>query len=90
MSRGGFSTKIHLRADGKPIALVVTAGERHEQSAFQALMESVAVKRAGRGRPRIRPDRVVWDRGYSGKKVRTYLRRRGIGAVSLTRKANGK
>jgi len=24
---------------------------------------------------------VVGDKGYSGKKVRTYLRRRGIGAV---------
>lgn len=44
-------------------------------------METGAVKRAGRGRPRIRPERVVGDKGYSGEKIRTYLRRRGIGAV---------
>lgn len=83
ISRGGFSTKIHLRAEGKgkPIAIMVTAGERHEQSAFEALMDTAAIKRAGRGRPRIRPDRVVGDKGYSGKKIRTYLRNRGIGAV---------
>ncbi len=34
-----------------------------------------------RGRPRIRPDRVVGDKGYTGKTIRGYLRRRGIGAV---------
>ena len=49
-------------------------------------MEQGAVKRGGgvrpgRGRPRIRPERVVGDKGYGGKRVRSYLRRRGIGAV---------
>jgi transposase len=82
-SRGGFTTKIHLRAEGggKPVAILITAGQRHEQSAFCALMETGAVKRAGRGRPRIRPDRVVGDKGYSSEKVRGYLRGRGIGMV---------
>lgn len=30
-SQGGFSTKLHLRAEGggKPITAVLTAGERH-------------------------------------------------------------
>jgi transposase len=90
VSRGGFSTKIHLPTEGKgkPIAVLVTAGERHEESAFQALMESAAIKRAGRGRPRIRPDRVVGDKGYSsGKKIRTYLRKRDIGAVIARQKS---
>ena len=45
------------------------------------LMESGAVKRAGRGRPRLRPDRIAGDKGYSSHTVRQYLRRRGIGAV---------
>jgi transposase len=48
---------------------------------FEALMETGAVKRPGRGRPRIRPDRVAGDKGYSSKKIRRYLRRRGIGIV---------
>ena len=34
-----------------------------------------------RGRARIRPARVAGDKGYTGKKIRGYLRRRGIGAV---------
>ena len=46
-----------------------------------ALLESGAVKRAGRGRPRLRPDRVAGDKGYSSGAVRRYLRGRGIGAV---------
>ena len=46
-----------------------------------ALLERGAVARPGRGRPRVRPDRVAGDKGYTGRPVRTYLRRRGIGAV---------
>ncbi len=86
-SRGGFTTKLHVRVDrgGKPLVLLVTAGERHEQSVFTALMERGAVKRAGRGRPRVRPDRVAGDRAYSSRTVRRYLRRRGIRAVIPTR-----
>jgi transposase len=82
-SQGGFTTKIHLRAEGRgqPLTFLITAGQRHEQIAFEALMEMGAVKRAGRGRPRIRPDRVAGDKGYSSKRIRRYLRRRGIGAV---------
>ena len=46
--RGGFSTKVHLRAEGggKPLALLLTPGQQHEASAFDALMERGAVKRA--------------------------------------------
>lgn len=46
-----------------------------------------AVKRAGRGRPRLRPRRVCGDKGYSSGTVRRYLRRRGIGAL-IPRKKN--
>jgi transposase len=60
---------------------VLTPGERHEQVAVPALMERGAVKRPGRGRPRVRPARVAGDKGYSSRTVRRYLRRRGIGAV---------
>jgi transposase len=82
-SQGGFSTKIHLRAEGggKPLTFLITAGQRHEQSAVRPLLEQGAVKRAGRGRPRLRPRRVAGDKGYASPSVRAYLRRRGIGAV---------
>jgi len=91
-SKGGFSTKIHLRAEGggKPIALLITAGQWHEQSVFETHIEAGAIKRAGRGRPRIRPERVVGDKGYSSRKIRWYLRKRGIRAVIAHHKSEQK
>jgi transposase len=88
-SQGGFSTKVHLRADGngKPITFVLTPGERHEATAFERLMEQGAVKRPGRGRPRLRPRRIVGDKGYSSRKIRSYLRRHGI-RITIPHKTN--
>jgi transposase len=88
-SQGGFSTKPHLRAEGesKPLVLLLTAGERHEQCVFVPPMERGAVKRPGRSRPRVRPKWVAGDKAYSSGQVHVYLRRRGIGAVIL-RKSN--
>jgi transposase len=82
-SRGGFSTKLHLRAEGqgKPMVLRLTAGQRHEQTMFEPLMEAGRVKRRGRGRPWHRPTRVVGDKGYSSRRIRRYLCRKGIGGV---------
>ena len=66
---------------------VMTAGQRHEAPHTPAFLERGAVKRPGRGRPRLRPDRVVGDKGDTGQPVRSYLRRRGIRAV-IPRRAN--
>ena len=60
------------------MTIVLTPGERHEATVFERLMEQGAVKRLGRGRPKLRPRRVVGDKGYSSRKIRAYLRRRGI------------
>jgi transposase len=51
------------------------------------LLDAGAVKRPGPGRPKLRPDRVAGDKGYSSGQTRWDLRRRGIGAV-IPRKAN--
>ncbi len=45
--------------------------------------------RAGPGRPRIRPDRLVGDKGYSYTSVRKYLHRRGIRVTIPRRKDQG-
>lgn len=63
------------------MALVLTPGQRHEATQVAALLERGAVPRPSGGRPRIRPERVVGDKGYTGRPIRTYLRRRGIAAV---------
>ncbi len=79
-SRGGFSTKVHLRAEGggKPMTFVLTPGQRHESTVFEQLLEQGAVKRSGPGRPKLRPRRVVGDKGYSAGRIRRYLHRHGI------------
>lgn len=86
-SQGGFSTRLHVRAEGggRPMATVLTAGQRHEQIAVEALMDHGAVRRSGRGRPRLRPRCVAGDRGYSSPTVRARLRRRGVRPVIPTR-----
>ncbi len=79
-SRGGFSTKIHIRCEGKgkPITFILSPGQRNESIFLEQLMEQGSVKRSGRGRPRLRPLRLVGDKGYTGRRIRNYLRRRGI------------
>ena len=64
---------------------MLTGGERHEQPVLPTLMERGAVKRPGRGRPRVRPDRVAGDKGSSSPAVRRYLKGRRIGAVIPTK-----
>ncbi len=68
------------------MVLLLTAGQRHEQIMFEALMERGAVKRPGRGRPRQRPARVAGDKGYSSRTIRRYLYQRGIGVVIARQK----
>lgn len=69
------------------MTFVLTAGERHELSVAETVMEQGAVKRTGQGRPRVRPKRVVGDKGYRSSTFRAYLRRRGI-RYTLARRSN--
>lgn len=50
-------------------------------------MAQGAVKRAGRGRPKLRPKRLIGDKGYSSGKIRQYLRQYGI-RVTIPRRRN--
>ena len=45
------------------------------------------IRRSGGGRPRIKPRRVCGDKGYSSRRIRAYLRRRGI-RYTIPRKTN--
>jgi transposase len=69
------------------MTLVLTPGQRHEATQVAALLEQGSVTRPGRGRPRLRPDRVGGDKGYTGQPTRAYLRRCGLGAI-IPRRAN--
>lgn len=65
--------------NGVPLGVLVTAGQSHESKSFEALMDTVAIRR------RRRPDAVAGDKGYSYPRIRRWLRRRGIEAVIPTR-----
>lgn len=82
-SRGGFSVKVHLACEQsqKPLAIVVTAGQRGDAPQFTAVMDAISVARSGPGRPRQRPGRVLTDKAYSARAIRAWLRRHGIAAT---------
>lgn len=69
------------------MAVVLTPGHRHELTAVERLLQLGAVRRASRGHPRVRPDRLVGDKGYSSWRLRQHLRRRGI-RHTIPHKAN--
>ena len=69
------------------MTFVLTPGEQHEATVFVPLLDQGAVKRPGPGRPRVCPDRVSGDKGYSSDDIRATARRRGI-RITIPRKAN--
>jgi transposase len=70
-SRGGFSTKIHLKTDfgGHPIAFDLTGGEKGDAPHFPILL--------GLG-PDVDPRAAVADKGYASRANRQAARSRGI------------
>ena len=81
-SRGGFSTKIHLKTDfdGHPIAFDLTGGEKGDAPHFEVLL--------GLG-PDVDPRAAIGDKGYASKANRQAARKRGIIPV-IPAKANQK
>ncbi|HEX2236901.1 MAG TPA: IS5 family transposase [Gammaproteobacteria bacterium] len=81
-SRGGFSTKIHLKVDldGLPLAFHLTGGQAGDSPEFETLLDLG---------PDITPRAAVGDKGYAGSRNRTAARERGIAPV-IPCKANEK
>jgi hypothetical protein len=69
---------------GRTLAFVLTGGNVKDCTRFTHVMTAIRVERPGPGRPRVRPDHVIADKGYSSKAIREHLRRR----VSGTRSPN--
>jgi transposase len=70
-SRGGFSTKIHLKCDldGLPLAFHLTGGQASDSRNFETLLDIG---------PDITPRAMVGDKGYDSRANRQAARRRGI------------
>jgi len=66
---------LHAVCDGAgtPLALQLSAGQRHDAPQFEPLCEQVHTPR--------RPRQLVADRGYDAQHIRRWLRRRRIRAV---------
>jgi transposase len=78
-SPGGCSTKSHLLSDsnGVPRDAHLTPGQAHASTRVEPVLEQVALPRAS-GRLRRRPHRLAAERAYDAKRIRHYLRQRGI------------
>ena len=81
-SRGGFTTKIHLKTDfdGLPIAFDLTGGEKGDAPHFPLLLDLG---------PDIKARAAVADKGYASKANRKAARSRGIIPV-IPHKSNEK
>ena len=86
-SRGGFTTKIHVRCEGygKPVTFTLTGGQVHDSQPVTALIDRGAIRRIGKGRPRLRPAKLAGDKAYSSRSIRLALRKRGITPVIPTK-----
>ena len=68
-----------MTADGLPLAVAITGANRHDSMLVEPILGGlVPVKGRGRGRPRRRPGKLHADKAYDNRRVRRYLRRRGI------------
>lgn len=82
-SRGGLTTKTHALVDGNglPLVIALTPGQANDSPALPRLLAELRVPRAGKGRPRTRPESLRGDKAYSARAHRAHLRGRGIKAV---------
>lgn len=60
---------------GVPLAVAVTAGQRHESTMFETLMDSVKIGR------RTRPSAVAGDKAYDVPRIRRWCRAHRVRAV---------
>jgi len=88
-SRGGFGTKLHVRAEGngRLLTFALTPGQQHDITMSETLLEQGAVFRKVAGRKRQYPHRLIADKGYNSRKFRTFLRKHHI-AVTIPHKEN--
>ena len=67
---------------GIPLGVHLSPANRAESQLAEETLACVAVPRAGPGRPKQNPLRIVADRGYDSVKLWERLRRRGIDLIA--------
>jgi transposase len=73
-SRGGFTTKIHVRCEGKGklITFLLTPGQESDIAQAEQLMQAGAI------RGHLRPKCLVADKGYTSQAFRNYLHQKHV------------
>lgn len=86
-SRGGFSTKVHLRCDvhGRPVTTQLTGGQRHDLIGASPLFENGILRTSRRERPRWKPAAVIADKAYPVAWLLAALPRKGIVPIMPSR-----
>ncbi|OXM65384.1 hypothetical protein CF165_23990 [Amycolatopsis vastitatis] len=74
---------MHLACDGhgRPLSVLLTGGNVDDCTQLTQVMTGIEFHRPGLGRRATRPNRVLADKGYSRRAIRSYLRRRHIPAT---------
>ena len=67
------------------MSIILTPGQAGDNPQLLPLLDQIAVRRDGPGRPRKRPERVLADKAYSHPSTRAALRQRGIAFTSPER-----
>lgn len=77
----GMKSRLQVTADGLPLAVAITGATRQDSMPVERILDGLAsVNGRGRGRPRWRPGKLHADKAHDNRRVRRYLRRRGISA----------
>jgi transposase len=66
---------------GLPLGVCLEAATVAEVRLAERVLAQVAVPRGGPGRPRMKPERIVADRGYDSHPLWERLQRRGIDLI---------
>jgi transposase len=87
VDRGRTGSKHHLICDpsGIPLAISLTGGNRNDVTELLPLVDGVGPVRGKPGRPRLRAEELIADRGYDHDKYRRLLWQRGIKPVIARR-----
>lgn len=79
-TKRGKGTKWMVVVDGQgvPLGIHLAAASPAEVKLLEPTLATIAVPRAGRGRPRQKPQRLIADKAYDSDPLRWRLKHRGI------------
>ena len=86
-TKRGKGTKLMVVADGHgvPLAVNLASASPHEVTLIEPTLERIRIPRAGGGRPRKKPRRLIYDMAADSDPLRKRLARRGIELICPNR-----